>query len=152
MPPLIAMKIIAIDPGASGSVCYYDGNSVRAHNMPETVGDLIEFFRTIDKDTVVVMEEVSGFIGKPHPGSRMFNFGLGYGQLQGVIQTLGFRLELVRPLKWQKALGLHRRKGMTPSEWKRKLRAEAQRLYPDIKVTLKTADALLILEYQRRKK
>jgi len=35
---------------------------------------------------------------------------------------------------------------MSPVQWKNKLKAEAQRLYPDIKVTLKTADALLILE------
>jgi hypothetical protein len=33
------------------------------------------------------------------------------------------------------------------SEWKNKLKAEAQRRFPDLKVTLKTADALLILEW-----
>ena len=36
--------------------------------------------------------------------------------------------------------------GETPTQWKNKLKAEAQRLFPDIRVTLKTADALLILE------
>lgn len=34
--------------------------------------------------------------------------------------------------------------------WKNKLKAEAQRLFPSIKVTLKTADALLIYEYAKK--
>jgi len=33
------------------------------------------------------------------------------------------------------------------TQWKCKLRAQAQRLYPGIKVTLSTADALLLLEF-----
>lgn len=37
-------------------------------------------------------------------------------------------------------------------EWKNKLKAEAQRRYPDIKVTLGTADALLILSAAQRYK
>jgi hypothetical protein len=39
---------------------------------------------------------------------------------------------------------------MKPHEWKRKLKEEAQRLFPNMDVTLKTADALLILEYAIR--
>lgn len=35
------------------------------------------------------------------------------------------------------------------AEWKNKLKAEAQRRYPTLASTLKTADALLILEYGR---
>jgi hypothetical protein len=35
-------------------------------------------------------------------------------------------------------------------DWKQKLRAEAQRLFPAVDVTLKTSDALLILEWARR--
>ena len=35
------------------------------------------------------------------------------------------------------------------SEWKNKLKAEAQRRFPQLNVTLKTADALLIIEWVR---
>ena len=34
--------------------------------------------------------------------------------------------------------------------WKNKLKAEAQRRFPDLRVTLKTCDALLILEVARK--
>lgn len=146
------MKIISIDPGRSGGISSWDELSTKVYNMPQTVGDLIDFFKAFDREYVVVMEEVTGFIrGNPAPGSRMFNFGRGIGQLEGVIQALGFRLELVRAQKWQKALSLHKDKDMKPAEWKRKLRAEAQRLYPNVKVTLQNADTLLILEYRRRR-
>jgi hypothetical protein len=54
----------------------------------------------------------------------------------------------VQPQKWQKPLGVGTRSACaTRSEWKGKLRACAQRLYPKLKPTLSTADAILILEY-----
>jgi hypothetical protein len=62
------------------------------------------------------------------------------------LSGLYIRTELITPQKWQKKLGLGTSKGLTPTQWKNKLKAEAQRLFPDIRVTLKTADALLILE------
>jgi len=61
------------------------------------------------------------------------------------------RVELVRPQKWQKALGLGSASGCaSKTEWKNKLKAAAQRLYPHLKPTLATADALLILDFARR--
>jgi hypothetical protein len=57
---------------------------------------------------------------------------------------------MVRPAKWQQHFGLGKRSGCaSDTEWKNKLKQAAQRLYPDIKVTLDTADALLLLEYGR---
>ena len=37
------------------------------------------------------------------------------------------------------------------TEWKNRLKGMAQQLYPDLKVTLATADALLIATYCKRK-
>jgi hypothetical protein len=91
---------------------------------------------------------VSGFAGKAQPGSAMFKFGDQFGFLKGVLQTLGIRLELVRPQVWQKAFGLGTASACASKTiWKNKLKAEAQRRFPHLEVTLKTADALLILEY-----
>jgi len=54
--------------------------------------------------------------------------------------------EEVRPQVWQGALGLgHKDKSQPPSAWKNKLKSKAQLLFPEEHVTLKTADALLIL-------
>jgi hypothetical protein len=55
---------------------------------------------------------------------------------------------MVRPQTWQKNLGIGTsRTCASKTEWKNKLKALAQRKFPDAKVTLATADALLILDY-----
>jgi hypothetical protein len=160
-------NILAIDPGKSGGMASFGWDSAEAFPMPDTPGDVIDAirgfkfgeswngtpFRLCPGETpIVYMEKVSGYAGGGgQPGSAMFRFGEGYGFIQGVVMTLGMRLELVTPQKWQKALGLgHREKTQSKCEWKNKLKAEAERLYPGVKVTLATADALLLLEYARR--
>ena len=106
-------------------------------------------------NTVAIIEEVGGYIGKAQPASRAFTFGRNFGFLLGVAQTLGVRVELVRPRRWQKVLGVGQASiCASTSEWKNRLKAHAQRLFPYLRPTLKTADALLILEYavQERRK
>jgi hypothetical protein len=122
--------------------------------MPATEGDLVHLLHAIagEADEVVaIVEEVGGYIGKAQPGSRAFTFGRNFGFILGVLQSLGVRVELVRPQKWQKALGLGTASGCaSKTAWKNKLKASARRLYPNLKPTLGTADALLILDYARR--
>ena len=78
----------------------------------------------------------------------MFNFGRGGGVMHGSMLALGIRIVEVTPQRWQKWLGIGTSKGSaSKTAWKNKLKAEAQRRNPDAKVTLATADALLILEY-----
>ena len=149
------MTTIAIDPGAAGGIAVQrDNQPVSATPMPATEGDIVDFLRAIaaEADAVVaIVEEVGGYIGKAQPGSRAFTFGRHFGFILGVLQTLGVRVELVRPQKWQKALSLGSASGCaSKTEWKNKLKASAQRLYPRLKPTLATADALLILDYARR--
>jgi len=144
--------LIAIDPGASGGIAVWrDGQPADAMPMPPTEGDVLNLLRQLAVDpanTVAVVEEVGGYVGKAQPGSSAFKFGRNFGFLLGVLQTLGVRVELVRPQKWQKALGLGNASGCSSkSEWKNKLKGCAQRLHPHLKPTLATADALLILEH-----
>lgn len=143
--------VIAVDPGLSGGIaCWHQAQPVTAYPMPPTEGDVIELLKTliVPGKTVAFVEEVGGFIGKQQPGSSMFKFGRSFGFVLGTVQTLGVRVELVRPRKWQAPLALGTASGCaTQSEWKRKLRSCAQRLHPGLKPTLKTADALLILEF-----
>jgi hypothetical protein len=64
--------------------------------------------------------------------------------------ALSYRLVFVRPQEWQRELGLGTKKGRTDRDWKNHLKAEAQRLFPTQDVTLRTADALLILDSSTR--
>lgn len=152
-------RIIAIDPGASGGIAtLFPDGKVFALPMPETQGDILETLRDIftngsleGSEVIAVLEQVGGFCGKGQPGSAAFKFGEGFGFIKGVIQAIGVRLEMVRPQAWQKSFSLGTAAGCASRTiWKNKLKAEAQRLFPSEKVTLKTADALLILEWYRR--
>ena len=151
--------ILAIDPGLSGGIAIWGYGKTECFAMPETEGDLVDFIKSAKAaacmdvgELVCVLEQVGGFAGKAQPGSAMFRFGEHFGFLKGVIQTLEIRLELVRPQVWQKGFGLGTASGCaSKSDWKNKLKAEAQRRFPHLAVTLKTADALLILDYAVRR-
>jgi crossover junction endodeoxyribonuclease RuvC len=146
--------VIAIDPGVSGGVAVFAFAKTVCHPMPATQGDVLELIRDIKRtadvegvDCECVLEEVNGFAGKAQPGSAMFKFGEGYGFIKGVVQALGIKLVLVRPQVWQRAFGLGTAsRCASKTEWKNKLKAEAQRRFPHLSVTLATADALLILD------
>jgi hypothetical protein len=147
--------VIAIDPGLSGGVAVRRDGKTECWPMPETQGDLLALVREVKDgaamegdEVVCVLEEVSGFAGKAQPGSAMFRFGEHFGFTKGVLQALELRLVMVRPQAWQKGFGLGTASACTSkTEWKNKLKAEAQRRFPQLNVTLKTADALLLLEH-----
>lgn len=146
------MITIAIDPGKSGGIAYsLDDGECHSIPMPETPGDILETLRTIKAisgpSIECYLESCVKYAGKEQSGSAAIVYGRNYGFIEGVIQTLGIKLHLVRPQEWQKVLKLGKRNGATTTVWKNKLKAQAQRLFPTEKVTLKTADALLILEY-----
>ncbi len=142
------MFVVAIDPGVSGGIVYgATGGKPTLVSMPanvEALVDLIEGLKSKHRDIWVFVEEVGGYIGTPQPGSRMFTFGSNFGTLIGVLAALHLRTKLIRPQRWQTMLSIGNARGLSKPDWKRKLRDHAVELYPDQKVTLKTADALLI--------
>lgn len=144
--------LLAIDPGASGAIAVkWPGKPILAYPMPDD-NDLVEMMGAYQgaclldgTDLVAYLEEVGGYIGKPQPGSSMFKFGSGYGFIRGVLAANRIKTVLVRPQTWQKGVsGVQSTKG---PERKRALKEAAARLYPNIKVTLTNADALLIADY-----
>lgn len=145
------MRTIAIDPGKSGGIAHCDGiGDIRALPMPGTDGELLDLLRSLRASGIecAVVEEVVGFIPSAGAGA-MFTFGKGFGFLLGCLMALNFRIELVRPQKWQSAMSLGK-KSEHGKNWKKHLLQKAQQLFPNADVTLKTADALLLLEYQAR--
>ena len=142
-------NIIAIDPGKSGGFAWTNQDGKGCCKMPETEGDVADKLRSLSvhKPTAYV-EEVGGFCGKGHPGSAMFTFGRGFGFTLGCLMAMGVPVVLVKPQKWQKHFGLGTASACDgKTEWKNKLKAEAQRRHPDLDITLATSDALLLLDY-----
>lgn len=139
---------IAIDPGVGGGIAYTDTDgSVHALPMPETVHDLRQTLQILCYEApvpTVFLEELPKFAGKMS-GSSMATMFRNYGRIEGILAAHQCRIEYLPPKKWQQALGLGDKK-THGSRWKAHLKGRAQSLYPQLSVTLKTADALLILE------
>ena len=151
--------IIAIDPGVKGAIASYATSyqppadpAWTVEKLRETPQDrfsqLEEYGKAADRletRRVALLEAVGGFTGSSQPGSRMFVFGQGFGQLEGILVALGYQIIRVRPQAWQGALSLKSRPGEPKPDHKRRMRAKALDLFPQLKPTLDESDALLIL-------
>ena len=146
-------SILAIDPGASGGFALASRDITECFPTPPTTGDICDLVRSLKAEHdlyVCYIEDIPKFTGKLIPSSSAAVLFENYGFTQGVLMAMGVPTIRVRPQEWQKhfSLGTARACGST-TVWKNKLKAEAQRRFPNCKVTLKTADALLILDYAR---
>lgn len=148
------MNFLSIDPGKQGGLAYCSGSTIRFSSMPATELGLLELLRlwvTEPTETKGVIELVSGYIGHEDPGSSMFEFGRSYGSCRTAMAAVGLEILEVRPQEWQKGLAIRpKSKTESKTQWKGRLKAVSKRLYPNLRVTLATADALLILEWLRR--
>ena len=110
------MLIIGIDPGISGSICFFeDGKIIEVIEMPvmtegkknkkQVNGAQIynEFLKRInnkDDEIRVVIEQVSAMPGQGV--TSMFNFGQSYGILKGICSAMQLPMFFVRPARWKK--------------------------------------------------
>lgn len=141
-------KVIGIDPGTNGAIAVFSitkGELIEAFKMPETPTDLLHSLSLYSKNSEVYLEQVGGLPGMG--GSAMFNFGKGYGHLEMALISLKMPYVTVTPQKWQKFFQLGTKGKSSNTEWKNKLKAKSQQLFPKLKITLATADALLIMRY-----
>jgi hypothetical protein len=129
----------------------FSSGAIMTGSLPETEGDLLAFLEMVSmseaSERICYLENLVKFTGSPMPSSAMASYASNWGVLKGMLMALKFQLVLVTPQAWQKALGLGSSKGMGKTEWKNKLKSEAQRLYPNQKITLANADAALIFRH-----
>lgn len=145
------MTIIGIDPGKSGGIAWITTHGPVAEKMPETLADLWDLIDNIaDKGgTMRHAEPVTAYIEVVHSSPQMgvksaFTFGNSYGHLEMALTAAEIPFERVRPQQWQKTMGC-----LTKGD-KNVSKRKAQELFPSLKITHATADALLIAEYGRR--
>lgn len=135
---------IGIDPGKSGAIAaLYDDIYPCLCKLSQTDTDVYDWLRGHDLSiATAVIERVHSM---PKQGvASSFKFGTSYGFLIGVLTACKIPYRMVTPQVWQKAMGCLSRGD------KNTTKAAAQRLWPQVKVTHATADALLIAEYCRR--
>ena len=115
------MLIIGIDPGISGSICFFqDGKIIDVIEMPtmtegkknkkqvngaQIFNEISERIKKLDKrDIKVVIEQVSAMPGQGV--TSMFNFGQSFGILKGICSAMQLPMYFVRPAKWKKYFSL----------------------------------------------
>ena len=115
------MLIIGIDPGISGSICFFeDGKILDVLEMPtmtdgkknkkqvngaQIYNEISTKIRGIEKqDLKVIIEQVSAMPGQGV--TSMFNFGQSFGILKGICSAMQLPMYFVRPAKWKKYFGL----------------------------------------------
>jgi len=115
------MLIIGIDPGISGSICFFeDGKVLDIVEMPsmaegkknkkqvngsQIYNEIFSRIKKINKANVkVVIEQVSAMPGQGV--TSMFNFGQSFGVLKGICSAMQLSVYFVRPVKWKKYFNL----------------------------------------------
>ena len=115
------MLIIGIDPGISGSICFFeDGKILDVLEMPtmtdgkknkkqvngaQIYNEISTKIKGIEKQNLrVIIEQVSAMPGQGV--TSMFNFGQSFGILKGICSAMQIPMYFVRPAKWKKYFGL----------------------------------------------
>ncbi len=165
MPILTPLPVyIGVDPGVSGGIAWRQGKQVVASAMPDTLIEAWDLFIAIPdiSNAKAVLEQVTGWQGgnkkkdgseATHggaPGSHMFKFGQAYGHMEAFLTVLLIPTQWKIPRVWQKIMSIPKWKDERKIDYKRRLKEKAQELFPDLGVTLKTCDALLIMEACRK--
>jgi len=147
------LLIVAIDPGVNGGVVWQFQGKVYAVKMPPTDFDVAEFIAKLAKLTSWVefhLEDPPMFTGRLIPGSAIGKLQRNVGVIYGAAVAHKWKINLVRPPKWLKAHPVGTKGDLSTTAWKNKLKQRAGELYPDVAVTLWSADALLILDAAKR--
>ena len=115
------MLIIGIDPGISGSICFFeDGKVIDIIEMPsmaegkknkkqvngsQICNEINSRIKKLNKQEIkVVIEQVSAMPGQGV--TSMFNFGQSFGILKGICSSMQLPMYFVRPAKWKKYFNL----------------------------------------------
>ena len=115
------MLVIGIDPGISGSICFFDNGKIvdviemptmtegkknkRQVNGSQIYNEISKRVNNIEKNEIrVVIEHVTAMPGQGV--TSMFNFGQSFGILKGICSAMQLPLFFVRPAKWKKHFNL----------------------------------------------
>ena len=115
------MIIIGIDPGISGSICFFENGKVidiiempnmaegkknkKQVNGSQIYNEISVRIKNYKKEDIkVVIEQVSAMPGQGV--TSMFNFGQSFGVLKGICSAMQLPVYFVRPAKWKKYFNL----------------------------------------------
>lgn len=98
---------LGIDPGKEGALALLkdtDGSVVSLFDMPSNLVATADLIRLLPSVSRAAIEQ-------PFPGGKMgkpscMSFGMGIGELRGILAAFGIPLVMVKPQDWQRAYGV----------------------------------------------
>ena len=157
--------IIACDPGMAGGWAWQIGKKVLATKMGATPKDIFEQLQLLsqaDENIICYIERVGAYM-PGNAATAAVKFSRHCGNLEAFLIALQIPYHEILPAKWQTFFigkpnypkipktvqGSVRKQILAKrkTERKNKIKARAQSLYPHLRITLATADALGILAY-----
>jgi crossover junction endodeoxyribonuclease RuvC len=148
------MNIIAFDPGQKGGIAIHHQGTTTAQPMPIAgkaidLPAIAEIVRSNQPDLAVI-EKVGSMPGQGVAST--FTFGMGYGQIQGLLAGMGIPFELVTPQAWKKLVLAGTCKDKDAAI------AYCRRAFPDVPLVMPRcrnphdgiADSLCLLQYGLR--
>ena len=113
------MMIIGIDPGISGSICFFENGRIldviemptmtdgkknkRQVNGAQIYNEISKRVKKSDnKEVKVIIEQVSAMPGQGV--TSMFNFGQSFGILKGICAAMLISMYFVRAVRWKNTL------------------------------------------------
>lgn len=156
--------IIGIDTGASGGIAIWRPNHVlKVVKMPKdlkALKEFLEYYKEVCEPIVFIEklnvrpDDVSVSGGAANMGKlyRIQKMLQNFEQLKATIEFLEIPFILVNPMKWQSELKLRikiKGKKEEKAERKNRYKSIAGQLYPDVKPTLWSCDATLIMHFGR---
>lgn len=103
---------IGIDPGASGSMCIITETSIEFYDFKKGgIPNYVKALQALDKNDTgfIYLEKVHSMTAQGV--KSVFSFGQRFGELQGMLLTLGLDFNLVPPRTWQKQIGVEAKSG-----------------------------------------
>ena len=115
------MLIIGIDPGITGSICFFENGKIidviemptmtdgkknkKQLNASQIYNEIYKRINKFEKHNIrVILEQVSAMPGQGV--TSMFNFGQSFGILKGIFSAMQLPMYFVRPAKWKKYFNL----------------------------------------------
>ena len=142
---------MGIDPGKNGGIAVlWETNNIEAYRyktpliMADTINGILNTCHIERYKPYIFLERVHAM---PTDARRSaFSFGTNYGIWQGILATHKIEPILVNPFVWQRKLLKRYKLPKDYRQKKNKLKSIAQK-FVDFKVTLATADCILIAKY-----
>jgi crossover junction endodeoxyribonuclease RuvC len=123
--------ILGIDPGKNGALCfYYNDKKFNLYLMPEmlSINEIEQIFLKEEEPEMVYIEKAHAM---PKQGvSSMFNYGMHYGWVLGILQSKGLQIIEVAPQTWCKVIHQGVKQYTGAGSGKKKSLEASRKLFP----------------------